>query len=81
MLVKAYKEEMQTRFVRCDYEKKWNATRLARSSFGTPTAGLTMKDLCGFTGSFRWEIVGKTYATSAAELLHQQGRQAGGVGD
>ncbi len=42
---------------------------------------LTMDDLRGATGVFRWELVGKTDVPAEAELLHEQGRQAGGAGD
>jgi hypothetical protein len=40
-----------------------------------------MEDLCGVTGTFRWEIVGKTGVSAEAESLHQQGRQAGAARD
>lgn len=31
---------------------------------------LTMEDLRGVTGTFRWEIVGKTGVSAEAESLH-----------
>jgi tetratricopeptide (TPR) repeat protein len=42
---------------------------------------LTMEDLRGVTGTFRWEVVGRMDVPAEAELLHEQGRQAGRVGD
>jgi tetratricopeptide (TPR) repeat protein len=42
---------------------------------------LTMKDLHGATGTFRYEIVGNRDVPAKAQLLHQQGRQAGAKGD
>jgi tetratricopeptide (TPR) repeat protein len=42
---------------------------------------LTMDDLRGLTGSFRYEIVGKSNVPAKAESLHQQARLAGESGD
>ena len=42
---------------------------------------LTMENLRGVTGTFRWEVVGKTGVPAEAESLHEQGRQAGAAGD
>jgi tetratricopeptide (TPR) repeat protein len=42
---------------------------------------LTMDDLRGLTGSFRYEIVGKSNVPAEAESLHQQARLAGESGD
>ena len=42
---------------------------------------LTMNDLRGVTGKFRWEVLGKEDVPAEAELLHQQARQAGQAGD
>jgi Flp pilus assembly protein TadD len=40
-----------------------------------------MADLRGATGTFRYEILGKSDVPVEAESLHQQARQAGGAGD
>lgn len=42
---------------------------------------LTTDDLRGATGTFQWEVIGKTKVPAEAEFLHQQGRKAGGEGD
>lgn len=42
---------------------------------------LTMADLQGLTGNFRYEILGKTNVPAEAESLHKQARQAGGAGE
>ena len=42
---------------------------------------LTMEELRGVTGTFRYEIVGGTNVPAEAELLHKQAQQAGGAGD
>lgn len=42
---------------------------------------LTTADLAGFTGHFRWEVVGAEAVPPEAERLHQQARQAGEAGD
>jgi len=42
---------------------------------------LTMDELRGLTGTFRYEIVGKSNVPAEAESLHEQARQAGGSGD
>ena len=42
---------------------------------------LTMDELRGLTGTFPYEIVGKSNVSAEAESLHRQGRQAGGAGD
>src|SRR5438132_1704574 len=42
---------------------------------------LTLEDLQGVTGTFRYEIVGGTDVPTEAQLLHQQARQAGEQGD
>ncbi len=42
---------------------------------------LTQADLRGLTGTFRYEILGKTNVPAEAESLHKQARQAGGAGD
>ena len=42
---------------------------------------LTMDELRGLTGTFRYEIVGGSNVPAEAKSLHEQGRQAGGSGD
>src|SRR5262245_33822667 len=42
---------------------------------------LTLKDLQGVTGEFRYEIIRSTNIPKEALLLHQQARQAGGQGE
>jgi len=42
---------------------------------------LTRADLRGLTGTFRYEILGKSNVPAEAESLHEQVRQAGEVGD
>jgi tetratricopeptide (TPR) repeat protein len=42
---------------------------------------LTLADLQGLTGTFRYEILGKDNVPAEAESLHKQARQAGGAGD
>lgn len=42
---------------------------------------LTMADLRGLTGTFRYEILCKDNVPAEAESLHKQARQAGGSGD
>jgi tetratricopeptide (TPR) repeat protein len=42
---------------------------------------LTMADLRGLTGTFRYEILGKDNVPAEAESLHKQARQAGGAGE
>ena len=42
---------------------------------------LTMADLHGLTGTFQYEILGKSNVPAEAESLHKQARQAGGAGD
>ena len=42
---------------------------------------LTMEELQGVTGTFRYEIVGEGNVPEQAHLLHQQARQAGQRGD
>lgn len=42
---------------------------------------LTMADLRGLTGTFQYEILGKTNVPAEAESLHKQARQVGGSGD
>lgn len=42
---------------------------------------LTMDDLRGLTGTFQYEILGKSDVPAEAESLHEQARQAGGAGD
>jgi len=42
---------------------------------------LTMEDLREATGTFRWEVIGGTAVPAGAELLHQQGREAGAAGN
>jgi tetratricopeptide (TPR) repeat protein len=42
---------------------------------------LTMADLHELTGTFQYEIVGKSNVPAEAESLHKQARQAGGSGD
>jgi Flp pilus assembly protein TadD len=42
---------------------------------------LTMADLRGLSGTFQYEILGKSNVPAEAELLHKQGRQAGAAGD
>ncbi len=42
---------------------------------------LRYKDLKGFTGPVRWEIVGRENIPSRAEELHQTGREAGQQGE
>jgi tetratricopeptide (TPR) repeat protein len=42
---------------------------------------LTMDDLRGLSGTFRYEIVGNFNVPTEAQLLHDQARQAGGSGD
>jgi tetratricopeptide (TPR) repeat protein len=38
-------------------------------------------DLVGFTGQFKWEVVGGDNVPEKAQQLHRQGREAGGKGD
>jgi tetratricopeptide (TPR) repeat protein len=42
---------------------------------------LTMTDLRGLTGTFQYEILGRSNVSVEAESLHKQARQAGGAGD
>jgi tetratricopeptide (TPR) repeat protein len=42
---------------------------------------LTVDDLRGVTGTFRYEIIGSGAVPAEANLLHQQARQAGAAGD
>lgn len=42
---------------------------------------LTMADLQGRTGTFNYEILGRTNVPAEAESLHEQARQAGRAGD
>jgi tetratricopeptide (TPR) repeat protein len=42
---------------------------------------LTMADLQGLTGTFQYEILGRSNVPAEAESLHEQARQAGGAGD
>jgi tetratricopeptide (TPR) repeat protein len=42
---------------------------------------LTMAGLRGLTGTFQYEILGKSNVPAEAESLHKQARQAGGAGD
>ena len=42
---------------------------------------LTMEDLRGLNGAFRYEILGHSDVPAEADVLHQQARQAGGEGD
>ena len=42
---------------------------------------LTMEDLRGVTGTFRYEIVGSSDVPAEAQALHQEGRRAGAQGD
>jgi len=42
---------------------------------------LTMDDLRGVSGTFRYEIVGDFKVPAEAESLHNQARQVGGSGD
>jgi tetratricopeptide (TPR) repeat protein len=42
---------------------------------------LTMADLRGLSGTFQYEILGKSNVPAEAESLHKQARQAGGAGD
>jgi tetratricopeptide (TPR) repeat protein len=42
---------------------------------------LTLDDLRGFTGRFRWEVIGAEDASAQARQLHQEGRGAGAAGD
>jgi tetratricopeptide (TPR) repeat protein len=42
---------------------------------------LTMADLRGVSGTFQYEILGKSNVPAEAESLHKQARQAGGAGD
>jgi tetratricopeptide (TPR) repeat protein len=42
---------------------------------------LTMDELHGLTGTFQYEIVGKSHVPPEAETLHKQARQAGESGD
>src|SRR5262249_51617182 len=42
---------------------------------------LTTRDLEGFTGQVRWEVVGDTAVPAEAVRLHNEGREAGGRGD
>jgi tetratricopeptide (TPR) repeat protein len=42
---------------------------------------LTDKDLDGYTGTARWEIIGTKDLPPEAERLHDEGRRAGAVGD
>jgi tetratricopeptide (TPR) repeat protein len=40
-----------------------------------------MEELRGVTGRMRWETIGKQDVPAEAELLHEQGRQAGAAGE
>jgi tetratricopeptide (TPR) repeat protein len=42
---------------------------------------LTARDLSGYTGRVRWEVVGARDVPEQAKLLHQEAREAGGRGD
>ncbi len=42
---------------------------------------LTMADLSGLSGTFQYEILGKSNVPAEAESLHKQARQAAGAGD
>jgi len=42
---------------------------------------LTLRDLEGFTGRVRWEIIGSAAVSQEAVRLHQEAREAGGQGD
>jgi len=42
---------------------------------------LTMEELRGVTGTFRYEIVGGANVPAEAQLLHKQAQHAGGAGD
>jgi tetratricopeptide (TPR) repeat protein len=42
---------------------------------------LTVRDLRGFTGRVRWEMVGADKVSPQAQRLHQEAREAGGRGD
>jgi tetratricopeptide (TPR) repeat protein len=42
---------------------------------------LTMADLRGLSGTFQYEIVGKSNVPAEAESLHKQARKAGGAGE
>jgi tetratricopeptide (TPR) repeat protein len=42
---------------------------------------VTLEELRGVTGTFRFEMVGRNAVPPEAEFLHQQARQAGGAGD
>ncbi|MEH6422234.1 tetratricopeptide repeat protein [Pseudomonas sp. CGJS7] len=48
---------------------------------GADGRALTLDDLQGFSGSFSYEIVGKSNVSAEAELLHKQAREAGVAGD
>jgi tetratricopeptide (TPR) repeat protein len=42
---------------------------------------LTKADLAGFTGKFKWEVLGSGTLPEKARELHRRGREAGGEGD
>ena len=42
---------------------------------------LTTRDLQGYTGAVRWEVIGDYDVPVQAKRLHQQAREAGGEGD
>jgi tetratricopeptide (TPR) repeat protein len=42
---------------------------------------LTAADLAGFTGKFKWQIVGSGTVPEKAQELHRRGREAGGEGE
>lgn len=48
---------------------------------GADGRALTMDELRGLTGNFRYEVVGKSNVPAEAETLHKQARQAGGSGN
>jgi tetratricopeptide (TPR) repeat protein len=48
---------------------------------GTDGRTITMNELRGLTGTFRYEILGKSNVPAEAESLHKQARQAGESGD
>ena len=47
----------------------------------TDGRALTLADLRGLSGTFQYEILGKSNVPAEAESLHKQARQAGGAGD
>ena len=48
---------------------------------GADGQALAKEDLRGLTGTFQYELVGSVDVPAEARVLHQRGRQAGGIGE